>query len=88
MDKRKLIELTARDAGVTKRAAAKIVDACLKNIGTTIKSGERVALHDFGVFHQIVRPDRNGYDVVRDKAIKIPERRVIKFKPSETIKPE
>lgn len=88
MNKRELIALAAKETGVTQRDTRKVVDSLIKNMGDALKKDEAVTLLGFGVFSVKTRPDRNGYNPVTGESIKIPERKVVKFKPSDTIKPE
>lgn len=86
MNKRELITLAAKETGVTQRDARKIIDSIIKNMGDAIKNDGAVTLLGFGVFSVKTRPDRNGYNPITGEAIKIAKRKVVKFKPSDSIK--
>lgn len=50
MTKRDLIDLVARKAHLTKRAATEAVDVFLSEIGRVLAKGEKVVLSGFGTF--------------------------------------
>ena len=53
MTKRQLIDVVARKAHLTKRAADEAVEVMLNEIGRTLSKGEKVVLSGFGTFRVI-----------------------------------
>ena len=85
MNKRDIVILSAKEAGVKQNDARKVIDAFLKNASDAIRKEETATLLGFGVFSVKTRPDRNGYNSITGKAIKIAERKIVKFNPSKSI---
>lgn len=50
MTKRQLVEIVARKAHLTKRAATEAVEVFLEEIGRVLAKGEKVVLSGFGTF--------------------------------------
>lgn len=50
MTKRQLIDIVARKAHLTKRAATEAVDVFLEEVGRVLSKGEKVVLSGFGTF--------------------------------------
>ncbi|MBI4057926.1 HU family DNA-binding protein, partial [Candidatus Microgenomates bacterium] len=53
MTKRQLIDIVARKAHLTKRAADEAVETFLSEVVRQLQKGERVVLSGFGTFHVI-----------------------------------
>ncbi len=85
MNKKDLVTLSAKDAGVTQKEAEKVVASVMKNIKEAIAKNESVVLLGFGTFSLKERPKRNGFNPITKKPIKIAARKVVKFKPSSAI---
>jgi len=80
MNKAQLIDAIAGEAGLTKADAKKALDAFVKVTGDALKKGDRVALVGFGSFGVSDRSARTGRNPQTGKEIKIPAKKVIKFK--------
>ncbi len=80
MNKAQLIDAIAGEAGLTKADAKKALDAFVKVTGDALKKGDRVALVGFGSFGVSARSARTGRNPQTGKEIKIPAKKVIKFK--------
>lgn len=80
MNKAQLIDAIAGEAGLTKADAKKALDAFVKVTGAALKGGDRVALVGFGSFGVSARSARTGRNPQTGKEIKIPAKKVIKFK--------
>ncbi len=80
MNKAQLIDAIAGEAGLTKADAKKALDAFVKVTGGALKQGDRVALVGFGSFGVSARSARTGRNPQTGKEIKIPAKKVIKFK--------
>ncbi|MDR3272643.1 MAG: HU family DNA-binding protein [Flavobacteriaceae bacterium] len=81
MNKSDLIDVIAADAGITKVAAKKALDAFLGNVTKTLKKGNKVTLVGFGTFSVSKRSAREGINPQTKAKIKIPAKKVAKFKP-------
>ena len=86
MNKGDLVEKIARDEKITKRKAADIVDAVINNIIRSVKSGKDVRLVGFGTFYQTKRKARMGINPQTGARMKIPERKVPKFRAGAAFK--
>ncbi len=80
MNKAQLIDAMAAGAGLTKADAKKALDAFISTTTDTLKSGDRVALIGFGTFSVSERGARTGRNPQTGKEIKIPSKKVVKFK--------
>jgi DNA-binding protein HU-beta len=80
MNKAQLIDAIAGESGLTKADAKKALDAFLKVTGSALKAGDRVTLVGFGSFGVSERSARTGRNPQTGKEIKIPSKKVIKFK--------
>jgi DNA-binding protein HU-beta len=80
MNKAELIDAIASGAKLTKADAAKALDATIDAIHKALKKGERVQLIGFGSFSVAKRNARTGRNPQTGKEIKIPAKKVVKFK--------
>lgn len=80
MNKAELISAIAEKAGLTKVEAGKALEAMMDTTIDTLKKGEKVTLIGFGTFSVIERAARKGRNPQTNKAIKIPAKKVAKFK--------
>ncbi|MGC3978676.1 MAG: HU family DNA-binding protein [Paludibacteraceae bacterium] len=80
MNKAELISAIATEAGLTKAASKKALDATVKAISSTLAKGEKVSLVGFGTFSVASRTARTGINPSTKKTIKIPAKKVAKFK--------
>ncbi|HBX89647.1 MAG: HU family DNA-binding protein [Bacteroidales bacterium] len=80
MNKAQLIDAIAGDSGLTKADSKKALDAFLKVTADALKSGDRVTLVGFGSFLVSERSARTGRNPQTGKEIKIPAKKVVKFK--------
>ena len=60
MNKTELVEVAAREAGITKVAAEKALSAIIEAVVSTVASGESVTLVGFGTFKSASRAERIG----------------------------
>jgi DNA-binding protein HU-beta len=75
-----------RQAGLTKAAAEKALNAFIDTVKKTLKKGESVSLVGFGTFSVARRKARTGRNPQSGKKIKIPAARVPKFKAGQGLK--
>lgn len=80
MNKAELIEAIAADAGLSKADAKKALDAFITATTKSLKKGDRVALVGFGSWSVSKRSARTGRNPQTGKEIKIPAKKVVKFK--------
>jgi DNA-binding protein HU-beta len=80
MNKAQLIDAIAAGAGLTKADGKKALDAFIKATTQALKKGDRVALVGFGSFSVAKRSARTGRNPQSGKEIKIPAKKVVKFK--------
>ncbi len=79
MNKSELVEVTAKEAGITKAAAEKALAAIIGAVVKTVTQGESVTLVGFGTFKSAKRAARTGKNPKTGAAIKIPATTVPKF---------
>ncbi len=86
MNKQDLIDSMAKAAGITKVQAQSTLDAFMGSIQTALKKGDKVILVGFGTFSVTKRAARIGRNpqwkqgMPGDGTIKIPAKKVVKFK--------
>jgi DNA-binding protein HU-beta len=80
MNKAELIDAIASGAKLSKADAKKALDAFIDATSKTLKKGGRVALVGFGSFSVAKRSARTGRNPQTGKEIKIPAKKVVKFK--------
>ena len=85
MNKVELINAVAEKAGMTKVDARKAVDAVVDAIKEELKKDGKVALVGFGTMLVTKRDARQGRNPRTGKNIKIPAKKVVKFKPALNI---
>jgi len=86
MNKSDLIEAMSVNAGISKAAAGKALDAMMKSITGELMTGGRVSLVGFGSFSISARAARDGRNPQTGATIKIPARKVVKFKAGSELK--
>ena len=84
MNKTQLIDEVAK-VTCTKKEAGSAVDAVLAAIKKALKKGDAVTLVGFGTFGVKKRKARVGRNPQTGKAIKIPAKKVVKFKAGKTL---
>ena len=80
MNKKELIESISGAADISKAAAEKALNGTLAAIAEALKKGDKVTLVGFGTFSVSKREARQGRNPQTGKAIKIPGKKVAKFK--------
>ena len=86
MNKLELIGKIAKDTGQSKTAAAAAVDSLIDGITRTLKKGESVTFVGFGTFSTSQRKARMARNPQNGDSIKIPKRRVARFKEGKALK--
>jgi len=80
MNKTELVQAIAEKANLTKVQAKAALEAALEAMGGALKKGDKVALIGFGTFQVIKKDARQGINPATKQAIKIPAKKVVKFK--------
>jgi len=80
MNKAELIDAIADKSGLSKADSKKALDAFIESTTATLKGNGRVALVGFGSFSVSERSARTGRNPQTGKEIKIPAKKVVKFK--------
>ncbi len=80
MNKAELIEAIASNAKLSKADAKRALDAFVDTTTKALKKGDRVALVGFGSFSVSKRAARKGRNPQTGKEIKIPAKKVVRFK--------
>ncbi|MGA1839898.1 MAG: HU family DNA-binding protein [bacterium] len=86
MNKADLVEKMAGEAGISKVAGEKSLNAFIDGIKGALKKGENVTLIGFGTFSVANRKSRVGRNPQTGAELKIPARKVVKFKPGKGLK--
>ncbi len=87
MTKAELVEKIAKDAGISKTAAAQAVNSFLTNITKELKKKNgKVTLIGFGTFSKVRRKARKGRNPQTGEAIKIKASNSVRFKPGKKLK--
>ncbi|MBR5102656.1 MAG: HU family DNA-binding protein [Muribaculaceae bacterium] len=80
MNKTDLVNAIANEAKLTKVDAKNALEAALAAIKGALKKDDKVALIGFGTFAVNKKAARNGKNPATGAAIKIPAKKVVKFK--------
>ena len=86
VNKGELIEHIAKQADLSKAAAARALEAIIGGVRTTLKKGGTVSLVGFGTFSVTKRAARTGRNPRTGAAIKIKAAKVPKFRPGKALK--
>ncbi len=87
MTKAELVDQIAKQAGVTKNAAAKALNAFVGAIQASLKKKDgKIRVADLGTFVVVHRKARTGVNPQTKKKIKIPAGNVPRFRASKSLK--
>ena len=86
MNKSELIEHIAKQADISKAAAARALDAVIGGVKTTLKKNGSVSISGFGTFAVSKRAARSGRNPRTGATIKIKAAKVPKFRPGKGLK--
>ena len=86
MNKTELVEAIAKQAGLSKTAAAAAVGAFTDVVTKELKKGEKVTLIGFGTFEVSKRAARTGKNPQTGEQIKIKACKAPKFKAGKALK--
>ncbi len=82
MNKAQLVEAIALDSNLTKVEARKAVDSLVRITVEALRRGERITLTGLGTMSVVQRSERVGRNPRTGAAVKIPARKVVKFRPT------
>jgi DNA-binding protein HU-beta len=85
MTKAELIGFMADEAGISKAAGALALDAYVTAVTKALKKTGKHGLVGFGTFSVVKRKARTGRNPQTGKAIKIPAKKVVKFKAGKAL---
>jgi DNA-binding protein HU-beta len=85
MNKSELVSRMAELAGVTKVQAERGLDALIQAITEAVEKGEAVRLVGFGSFEVVKRAERAGRNPRTREPLKIPEKKVVKFRAGKNL---
>ena len=86
MTQAEMIEKIAKDADISKAAAAKAYDSFLGGIKGGLKTrGSKVTIVGFGTFKKVYRKTRKGRNPQTGEQIKIKGRNAVTFKASKNL---
>ena len=86
MNRSELIAKMAADAGISKAAAERALNAFVEGVGGTLRAGDKVSLVGFGTFSVSYRAARTGRNPRTGATIDIPASKVPRFKPGKGLK--
>ena len=86
MMKSELVAAIAKEANIPKAGAEKALNAFTTFVTKALKKGDKLTLTGFGTFSVVKRSARTGRNPQTGKAIKIPARKVAKFKAGNGLK--
>lgn len=85
MTKADLVDVMAADAGISKAAATKALESYVTAVAKELKKNGKLGLVGFGTFTVIKRKAREGRNPQTGKTIKIPAKKVVKFKAGKAL---
>ena len=86
MTKAEMIANISKEAQISKASAGKALTAFTGSVTKTLKKGDKLTLTGFGTFSITKRKARTGRNPQTGKAIKIPARKVAKFKAGNVLR--
>ena len=85
MVKADLVEIIAREAGITKVSAEVAVDAIIDTLKGVLARGERIELRGFGVFEVKPRKRGVGRNPRTGEEVAIPPGKTTRFRPGKAL---
>ena len=86
MNRQGLIKRLAKDTGVSKALASRMVASTFASIAKSLKKGEAVTLVGFGTFKTAVRKARTGRNPLTGGSIRIPRKKIVRFSAGKALK--
>ena len=85
MNKAQLVEAISLDTNISRIEARKAVDSLIRVMVQTLREGDRITLTGLGTFSVQQKSERTGRNPRTGALVKIPPRRVIKFRPTAEV---
>jgi len=85
MNKAELIAAVAEKSGASKKVAADVINAALAVTEGAVKKGDSVVITGFGSLKVATRGARTGRNPKTGESIKIPAKKVVKFKAGKAL---
>lgn len=85
MNRNDLIAAITSTFGGDKQIAALAVGAVLDAITENVAAGEKVAIHGFGSFELVHKPERGAVNPSTREPVTVPESWTMKFKPASAL---
>ena len=86
MNKAELVAKIAKDTNYTKSATEEILNSFMSNVKGSLKKGQNVTLVGFGTWCISKRKARKGRNPQTGQTMKIPAKKVPKFRPGKALK--
>lgn len=87
MTKAEIVEKAAKEAGISKVAAAAALNSFIDSVTKSLKKKDgKVTLVGFGTFSKVRRKARKGRNPQTGEPIKIKATNVVKFRPGKKLK--
>ena len=86
MNKKELITILSEEAGLPAVKSGEYLDQVLEIMTEALERGEKVKIYGFGNFSVREKRARKGRNPKTRQAVKIPARRVVRFKASPTLR--
>lgn len=84
MNKTDLIKKVSQETGKTIQETTVIIDSFFREISESLRT-EDVVIKDFGTFKKVLKPARVARNPITQEPINVPEKEMIKFKPSKNV---
>jgi DNA-binding protein HU-beta len=86
VNKQELIAKIVKDTGLTKVNAGAALESLLDGVTKSLKKGNAVTFVGFGTFQTSQRKARTARNPQTGATIKVPKRRVVRFKAGKALK--
>ena len=87
MTKAEIVEKAAKDAGISKVAAAAVLNSFMTSVTKALKKKNgKVTLVGFGTFQKVRRKARKGRNPQTGEPIKIKATNIVKFRPGKKLR--
>jgi len=83
MTKADIVNEVAKATGIAVSDTAAAVGVLLETISQALVDGHRIELRGFGTFESVLRAPRTGHNPWTGTPVKIPRRRVPRFRPAK-----
>lgn len=88
MNKTDFIRQVAEKSGQSNNAAGSVVDAAIKTIIETVKSGDKITIPGFATFDRSERKARTAKNPRTGETVQVPARKVMRVKVSKNLQNE